>query len=195
MDTSDLQKLIEVIAAQLRVDDTPEESGSGDSVSTSLGSGDPARVVAELVAAIPVAPVVTPSATPVIRASKSEDPSPVSRVARSLVTGPGVASFIKGLFGRGEDSPVQLPPVTKFQLPLPVREDVAYSSRTGEYLPFDRSANGTVRANQDVSLPAITVNVQAMDSKSFLDHSDDIARAVREAMLNSHSLNDVVSEL
>jgi len=41
----------------------------------------------------------------------------------------------------------------------------------------------------------VTVQVQAMDSRSFLDHSAEIARAVREAMLNMHSLNDVVSEL
>jgi hypothetical protein len=34
-----------------------------------------------------------------------------------------------------------------------------------------------------------------MDSQSFLDHSQEIARAVREAMLNTSSLNDVVSEL
>ncbi len=41
----------------------------------------------------------------------------------------------------------------------------------------------------------VNVQVQAMDSRSFLDHSQEIARAVREAMLNSHALNDVVSEL
>ena len=41
----------------------------------------------------------------------------------------------------------------------------------------------------------ITVNVQAMDSQSFLDHSDDIAQAVRAAMLNSNSINDVVNNL
>jgi len=41
----------------------------------------------------------------------------------------------------------------------------------------------------------IVVNVQAMDSRSFLDHSQDIAQAVREAMLNMHALNDVVSEI
>jgi hypothetical protein len=34
-----------------------------------------------------------------------------------------------------------------------------------------------------------------MDSQSFLDRQDDIARAVREAMLHSNSLNDVVLEL
>jgi hypothetical protein len=43
--------------------------------------------------------------------------------------------------------------------------------------------------------PQITIQVQAMDSRSFLDHSSEIARAVRQAMLNSHSLNDVVNDL
>ncbi|MCL5746621.1 MAG: hypothetical protein M1541_22270 [Acidobacteria bacterium] len=43
--------------------------------------------------------------------------------------------------------------------------------------------------------PQITVQVQAMDSRSFLDHSEDIARAVRQAMLSSHGINDVITEL
>ncbi|MCZ2075103.1 MAG: hypothetical protein LC130_08895 [Bryobacterales bacterium] len=43
--------------------------------------------------------------------------------------------------------------------------------------------------------PQITIQVQAMDSRSFMDHSGDIARAVREAMLNMHALNDVVTDL
>ena len=34
-----------------------------------------------------------------------------------------------------------------------------------------------------------------MDSQSFLDHSYEIAQAVRQAMLNSHALNDVVNDL
>jgi hypothetical protein len=34
-----------------------------------------------------------------------------------------------------------------------------------------------------------------MDSQSFLDRSDDIARAVKKAMLESNSLNDVIAEL
>ena len=41
----------------------------------------------------------------------------------------------------------------------------------------------------------VTVNIQAMDSQSFLDRSQDIAQAVREAMLNMHSINDVVNDL
>ena len=41
----------------------------------------------------------------------------------------------------------------------------------------------------------ITVNVSAMDARSFLDRSGDIALAVREAMLNLNSINDVVNDL
>jgi hypothetical protein len=34
-----------------------------------------------------------------------------------------------------------------------------------------------------------------MDSQSFMDRSNDIASAVREAMLNMHPINNVVAEL
>jgi hypothetical protein len=44
------------------------------------------------------------------------------------------------------------------------------------------------------SAPLVTVQVSAMDSRSFLDNSENIARAVREAILNSRALADVVGE-
>jgi hypothetical protein len=50
-------------------------------------------------------------------------------------------------------------------------------------------------AGGGMAAPQIQVNVQAMDSKSFLDHSNEIAQAVRTAMLNLSSINDVVSDL
>jgi hypothetical protein len=43
--------------------------------------------------------------------------------------------------------------------------------------------------------PQISIQVNALDSRSFMDHSYEIAQAVRQAMLDSHSLNDVVSDL
>jgi hypothetical protein len=49
--------------------------------------------------------------------------------------------------------------------------------------------------SQANSAPQITVNVNAMDSQSFMDRSTDIANAVREAMLNMHPINDVVARL
>ena len=60
-----------------------------------------------------------------------------------------------------------------------------------------RDAAYTQRAEAGATREAanITIQVQAMDSRSFLDHSTEIAQAVREAMLNMHSLNDVVNDI
>lgn len=60
------------------------------------------------------------------------------------------------------------------------------------------SGSGTAGGGIAPSTPAapqITVNVQAMDARSFLDRSNDIAAAVRDAMLNLNSINDVVNDL
>ena len=69
--------------------------------------------------------------------------------------------------------------------------------------PFavDYAAGGAPRASGSGSGTGgaggsqITVQVQAMDSQSFLDHSDDIAQAVRQAMLQSNVLSDVIREV
>ena len=64
------------------------------------------------------------------------------------------------------------------------------------------SDSAAVTPNQTSSSPtasqqgqSILVQVQAMDSQSFMDHSHDIAQAVRQAMLNLNSLNDVILDL
>jgi hypothetical protein len=41
----------------------------------------------------------------------------------------------------------------------------------------------------------VVVQVNALDTQSFLDRSDEIALAVRRAMLNMNPLNDVVADL
>jgi len=57
------------------------------------------------------------------------------------------------------------------------------------------SGPGSSSGASSAPAPQITVNVQAMDARSFLDRSSDIAAAVRDAMLNSNAINDVVNEL
>ena len=61
--------------------------------------------------------------------------------------------------------------------------------------PASSGEAGAPPAAQTANAPQVTIQVQAMDSRSFLDHSQDIARAVREAMLNMDRLNDVISEM
>ena len=105
---------------------------------------------------------------------------------------PRVGSLI-GLFGGGgEDEPA---PFVKYAMPASVNIEAA--ERGGRISVSDYDQMGMARAFQPpAAAPSqITVNVQAMDARSFLDRSGDIALAVRDAMLNSNSINDVVNDL
>jgi hypothetical protein len=88
--------------------------------------------------------------------------------------------------------------LTKFTLPPSIQANGGMSESGGQAFAVDNPQGGLPRATPtggQVSAPAqITVQVQAMDSQSFLDHSNDIAQAVRQAMLQSSVLNDVVRE-
>jgi hypothetical protein len=103
-----------------------------------------------------------------------------------------LVSLFSSLFGGGQSQ--QPAPLTPYSLP----PSLNLESTTGDQnvswgengLPRANGGGGGASAGQQ-----ITVQVQAMDSQSFLDHSDDIAQAVRQAMLSMSSLNDVVSSL
>jgi hypothetical protein len=74
--------------------------------------------------------------------------------------------------------------------------NVANSDVTNSSLTNNLSNNpGNNPASAPAATTQITVQVQAMDSRSFLDHSNDIALAVRQAMLQSSVLNDVIREV
>jgi hypothetical protein len=85
--------------------------------------------------------------------------------------------------------------------PRPAASTLNNPGGTGSSNPVNNPTTSPVSnpANSQASAPAtttqITVQVQAMDSQSFLDHSNDIALAVRQAMLQSSVLNDVIREV
>jgi len=102
-------------------------------------------------------------------------------------------SGIAGLFGGGDSSaPAALP---TYMAPLPIHLNAGFSESGGSAFGVDRAQGGAPRAMTNSPSPRITVQVQAMDSQSFLDHSGDIALAVRQAMLQSNVLNDVIREV
>ena len=114
--------------------------------------------------------------------------------------GLGLSPLITGiasLFGGGSDSSTPAP-LTKFALPPSIQVNGGVSESGGQAFAVDNPQRGLPRAAStggQAGAPAqITVQVQAMDSQSFLDHSSDIAMAVRQAMLQSSVLNDVVRE-
>ena len=67
---------------------------------------------------------------------------------------------------------------------------------TGTYTPGDTTeTNGALPASAAGPNAAQQTMAQPGDPQWFMDHSSDIAKAVRSAMLNLSSINDVVNEL
>jgi hypothetical protein len=105
-----------------------------------------------------------------------------------------IISGIAGLFG-GSSGPSTLPVYTP---PSPVSISGALQSSPVPVQASPAAAASTPASSsgsQSNYSPQITVNVSAMDSQSFMDRSNDIASAVREAMLNMHPINNVVADL
>ncbi len=107
----------------------------------------------------------------------------------------GIVSLFGG--GGGSSEPAAL---TQYVPPNKVNVSAGVSgSDPGQAFGVDYAQGGQPRpVDSGAAAPAstqITVQVQAMDSQSFLDHSNDIALAVRQAMLESSVLNDVIREV
>jgi len=134
-----------------------------------------------------------------------------------LESGLGIVPFIVGLLGLFEGGGTPAPTLEKYAMPerqyfegADTGGDISDADYDQMGMPRTYSAtpDGTSTQASGTAAPStsgsaaggagaaqITVNVQAMDSQSFLDHSNDIAQAVRAAMLNSNSINDVVNNL
>jgi hypothetical protein len=97
-----------------------------------------------------------------------------------------VAKLIGG--GGSEDSG---PTFEQFEAAAPL--NLSAANVTGPLQGLPQAVRGT--GSEVRSVPQVVVNVSAMDSQGFMDRSDDIARAVRSAMLHMHPLNDVVDEI
>jgi hypothetical protein len=112
-------------------------------------------------------------------------------VTKIFKSGLGLSPLISGLVGLfgggGSEAP---PPLPVYSQPPAVNFEGVFSRSAGTGITERGAEQPPAQA-----APQITIAVQAMDSRSFLDHREEIARAVREAMLNSNSLNDVVNDL
>ncbi|HXB68240.1 MAG TPA: hypothetical protein VNY05_08355 [Candidatus Acidoferrales bacterium] len=168
----------------------------------------------------PVQPVPSEASASTPATTGGSVGSTVESIATSVLTsGLGVVPLVSellGLFGGGS-SPAP-PPLVKYAMPAKLSFEgadtqsglsnsdydqsgmpraYAAAPATGNGTTSNGSANGssTGQSSRGGAAPQITVNVQAMDARSFLDRSTDIAAAVRDAMLNLSSINDVVNDL
>jgi hypothetical protein len=202
---------------------TSKDSGSTDRAFPAVSGqqtpalGDASAMLADVIAQI--GELRSSSPAPVAASKTQTTPQTTSNdsgislgsvVSTVLTSGLGLAPLISGLvslFSGG--AAVAPPPLVKYALPTAIDFQAAESQGqvTGvdynqmgmprSYAPAAASggASGTANGTANGGAPQITVNVQAMDARSFMDRSNDIALAVRDAMLNLNAINDVVNEL
>lgn len=115
-------------------------------------------------------------------------------VGLALASGFGIGSLVSGLarlFGGGGGSATP-PPLVRFSLPTAVHAEMGISQGTRDRMTsVDYSSGGGIRMDPGTG----SAGPPEVDGQWFLDRSDQIARAVREALLNGNSLGDVVGEL
>lgn len=126
--------------------------------------------------------------------------STAASVGKSILSflggGLGLVSLVGKLLGGGEKTPA--PALPRFELPAAIQLDAGILPGSSTLSSVRYAQDGLPRPAAiwpAPGAPNITVQVQAVDSRSFLDHSSEIAQAVREALLHSHSLNDVMGEM
>jgi hypothetical protein len=151
--------------------------------------------------------------------SASVESTVLSIASKVFDSGLGLVPLIGGLFGLFGGGSSAPPPLVKYAMPErqyftgadtgngfgqgdydQMGMPRAYNAATAGDSPQGSAATalaggGSTPSTGSSPAQQITVNVQAMDAQSFLDHSNDIAQAVRQAMLNLSSINDVVNEL
>jgi len=165
------------------------ESGR-QQAAASTESGGPREIVAKVELAPTAAKTQATSGEAVATASKQTAGSGLLGVVANL--NPIVAGLMK-LFSGGDEE--QAATLVKLERPAARNYRGGISEQWGGAIgEVDYQADGTPRASRSEAAPVV-VNVQAIDSRSFLDHRDAIASAVRQALLESHGLGDVMREV
>ena len=185
-------------------------AGPGSSVGSGAVGGSGSDTGSDLLGALTggsIGPAILAAA------SKKNEGGGAGQVALDVMkSGLGTVPLIAalfGLFGGGDDDEAPAPLV---KYALPARREFHAAATESGFGEVDYDQSGTPRVYErrvsegagvgpesgrsgGAGLPQINVHVQAMDARSFLDRSSDIAAAVREAMLNLNSINDVVTDL
>ncbi|MBI3209239.1 MAG: hypothetical protein HYZ37_10120 [Candidatus Solibacter usitatus] len=106
----------------------------------------------------------------------------------------GAIGLLASLLSFLGDSGAAAPEPLRYSSPPAMRFDYGFREENGGYGGVDSNQLGRRRFDESAQPQQVVVQVQAMDSRSFLDHSNEIAEAVRKALLNSHPLQDVLRE-
>lgn len=88
------------------------------------------------------------------------------------------------LFGGGEESEAAAP--VKAIRASKIHYEAGFGGEGGELVEIDRDERG--QARPAAPAPQVVVNIEAMDSRSFLDRTPEIAEAMKRALLESESI-------
>lgn len=114
----------------------------------------------------------------------------------SILDGLLLSPIIKGLIGLFRGSP-EAPVVgpSKYLFPSNAATNVgAALNSDGSAALANYDGTGGIKRVPAAS-PTINIRVEALDSRSIIDRSDDIAAAVRQAVLSNSSLNDTLGDI
>ena len=94
------------------------------------------------------------------------------------------------LFGGGSESVAV--PLAAAPRPEAKRYEFGFESSEPGYFQIDRDASSGLRERQQAGQPTVIVNVDTIDSRSFLERTPEIAEAVRRAVLEAEGLRGVL---
>lgn len=148
---------------------------------------------------------LTESSLSILKATGGTGSSAITSIVNQAAAKGGAGGWLKwlnpiaglaSLFTGGRKEEELAAPVFS---PRPAKRSVEYgllASQGGVFVSTDRNEEGRVRAVEArrESAGTVVVQVQAIDSRSFLDHRDEIASAVKQALMESHGLGSVLSE-
>jgi hypothetical protein len=199
---------------------SPREAGGGQASSSSSSEPGVINMSAEAGSRLNSAPATIPVYQYGSSGSSSSGGGGgtiLSVVSSVLGGGLGVIPLVSSLLGLFGGGPSEPPPLEKYVKPDQLYftgadtgsgiQDADYnqygmprlysdatttsaSSQTGSMTSAPATGGSTGQTGSPLNL-----TIQALDSQSVLDRSNDIAQAVRQAMLTSSSINDVINDL
>jgi hypothetical protein len=93
----------------------------------------------------------------------------------------------------GGNTSEERPPLPLAAKPTTAHLELGIRNGDGGYYLIDREENGLPRANKPFGAPAVVVQVEAMDSRSFLDRTPEIAEALQRALLESEGMQRLLA--
>ena len=104
-----------------------------------------------------------------------------------------LSPIVSGLMSLFNSGATPQPNWTPYVAPSPVQLETVLTGAASAPVQASSSGQSGGLQNSGRASSQVQIQVNAIDAKSFLDHSDEIAEAVRQALLNSHSLSDVIA--